>query len=929
MEVFSHVHTLLSFLLAVLFLVDSVSSVGLGETCIDDAACTGTVQGSLCDINSVCVCDRVGHFIDDSNGGCVCDAANQFVSDGGDLCVCDAAKNFADDGNGGCACDAAGNYVDDGNGVCVCDEANGFGLRDDACKLKVDIDGDCSDPTTTFCSDPNSNCDGTSSKCACNADYENKEGVCKRSVAIGGDCSDTTTFCVDANSNCDNQNTCECNTQYEPKDDVCKLRVVAGGNCSDAATTFCVDANSNCDGTACVCNADWVNRNSICKEDKAVGTECNTVTSYCVDGNSSCSDDGTGTSKCLCNDGWDQRADGQGGFLCQVPKQHGEACDTGNAPFDYCVNDNALCDSVNAKCVCDSANSWEWRPAAKKCQQPKLVGEACDKNTSYCTDSFAKCGDITSSGSDSCECDEVNLWFSKDEAGVIVCKRRTFVGKICDEKLSFCDDTNSLCKDDGWGSSVNRCICKEEYLAVKADNGTYQCALKITGDSCRQCEDNLGQCYDTDGDEQRDGCVCPSSRSGDDCTISHVSVKCTRDSMSVCYKPHEGIDFSGGASVGATMYPYGYKTIECLAIPASGGDECEDGNQLLKISIKDVDLARCGIKVLNEPGLKKYETLIVVQRNPNSIDSNDISFRTYCTFDDVKQLSFEGIGVLGVPGNSNGDHLEADIRLSVVNALGQEIPTGVALRLGDSIELVMSLADDGTYGSMKVERCTISSESEMPSTSAVTIPVITDGCPTDNQDHITNENTFKRIEGSTHYLKTGPIEVFKPSRGTSSYVHCTVKLCLTKNEEQCKMTTCPAKSGGNRRKRAVDSASATVKVGWKVFGEGIADGNTDNTVDTPVNTGTTPVVVGAICGVLLVCLAAILVLGAIANRRRKRKAVDAMELKTTASSGAIPEKPEPQVVAYDNHAMTPIVKIHRHRINDTRINPESLAYKDF
>ena len=48
---------------------------------------------------------------------------------------------------------------------------------------------------------------------------------------------------------------------------------------------------------------------------------------------------------------------------------------------------------------------------------------------------------------------------------------------------------------------------------------------------CEQCINNNGMCYDTDGDDQKDGCQCKLSQTGEDCGTVHREYQ--RD-MSLC-----------------------------------------------------------------------------------------------------------------------------------------------------------------------------------------------------------------------------------------------------------------------------------------------------------------------------------------------------------------------------------------------------------
>ncbi|KAK2166985.1 hypothetical protein NP493_1292g00026 [Ridgeia piscesae] len=380
-----------------------------------------------------------------------------------------------------------------------------------------------------------------------------------------------------------------------------------------------------------------------------------------------------------------------------------------------------------------------------------------------------------------CRCDEA---WTKEEGR---CWYYVTLGVLCDRERSRCDTPNSECRPDGDNTGQSRCQCIVGHVRISPGE-TEACVNIITtaqNATCRPCETNDGVCYSVTGVEKA-GCVCPTSRSGPDCSYIHVNVSCDVNTftMRICYDPHEGVNFTAGS----LLYAFGKgRDLACTGWTVSDPDDglCQAGHVRLDLPLDSTKRDRCGTKrLMADPTTLKYETRLVVQRR-SVAGADDIVFKTFCSFRTHADISFRGVGVVGLAGNDRGEHKNPRMTLTALTQIGEEIPQGVALRLGDGLRFRIQLLDDGTYTAARVEACTASSSASMPDWRAVSVPLVIRSCPAAGQDVITLTNQWRPSLGQGNVLRTGIVRMFSLGTGHAVFIHCTVKLCLTGSERDC------------------------------------------------------------------------------------------------------------------------------------------------
>jgi len=337
--------------------------------------------------------------------------------------------------------------------------------------------------------------------------------------------------------------------------------------------------------------------------------------------------------------------------------------------------------------------------------------------------------------------------------------------------------------------------------------------------------------------------------------------------MNVCYEPHADVDLSTGV-----MYAEGHKDdVRCLA--ESDDVTCGNGNYRLSLPIGNNTEAICGMRRIDDSvNSYKYQSRLVVQKDKEVQEKDDRVFDTYCRF--VTYIRADtGIGIGGWPGGGEGEDNDPKLTMYVRNALNENIPRGVALRIGDRIKIDLFLMDiKNNYNGIKVKSCLASTDPVLPHPNAVVRPLIQDGCPAPVQDHITRDNNFRRVGGEPNHLQTGLFGVFRLSRGTALFLHCQVDVCLEENN--CIPETCTARlddvmteegdtltEQGHRVKRETASRTEVNLVGEiHIFDP---DQETSGGL-----TQTQGIIVGVVCGIALI---AVVALSVIASRLKKRK----------------------------------------------------------
>jgi hypothetical protein len=452
-----------------------------------------------------------------------------------------------------------------------------------------------------------------------------------------------------------------------------------------------------------------------------------------------------------------------------------------------------------------------------------------------------------------CKC---NRGYEKDET-LGSCYREGYVNERCvPAGPTRCLTEHSACRPDPRRGGLYLCQCEENYVMVEYpyQSGNHTCGRELASHgltlaSDTACSTCKGTCFDVDGDMRRDGCQCVGSRTGLDCEVMHVHVECkmlaennTKPYMKICYMPHDSVNMSS-----ASMYIDMHKSFpECRAERANqdpANPQCinddtglpmPNNTWVVLVSLEQSQLLTCGVrKSVSDDAFKtKFATAVRIQMDPNYASDHDFVFETYCESSDYGVLSESfPIGERKYD-NAAGKYMAPNMTFAVylpdssVPDRKQVVPQFSAIRMGDPINLAITLNQDDIYSTLRIEECTKADMANINSRNAKTSVIIHNGCPAEGQRDININNNFRRRHsGSQVILETGDIRVsrddYTSSANPVTHIECTVKLCLFGYEDQCIPHTCTAPSNtplaSRRRRQATDSAAETAQLGTDLF----------------------------------------------------------------------------------------------------------------
>ncbi|CAD5124022.1 DgyrCDS12325 [Dimorphilus gyrociliatus] len=375
------------------------------------------------------------------------------------------------------------------------------------------------------------------------------------------------------------------------------------------------------------------------------------------------------------------------------------------------------------------------------------------------------------------------------------------IGEHCLKETRRCLKKHSSCTDSSDG--LHKCMCDQNTLHVRK-NGEEYCAQMITtflDVNCFICENNEGKCYDINDDLLKDGCLCPASRSGENCEIIHVDVKCWVDTMTmnVCYFQHDGINLSTSSRIYTNNHG---EDIKCQGRPNE--KYCKyKGAYLLQLPLKE---DHCGMRKIMMTDSIKYSSKIYVQKY-DMPSVNDIIFDTFCEFITQVRSNFQAVGVIEHARGSVGVHSVPNLSTFIENTIGERVPSDTYMRVGDSVRFIIVLNKRDAYGAIKVRNCIASNSYTLGDDDSLSLPLIAEGCPVANQNTFNSLNNWRRYSSQAHMLETGKIKLFKFSSGSNFFLHCRVILCLMNEMNKCNPSVCSNSTllkSSKRQRRATD-----------------------------------------------------------------------------------------------------------------------------
>lgn len=400
-----------------------------------------------------------------------------------------------------------------------------------------------------------------------------------------------------------------------------------------------------------------------------------------------------------------------------------------------------------------------------------------------------------------------------------ICRIDVELGQKCNGVFAFCKQANSECVHAGGMNSEYRCKCQQDYVAVKNDNGTLQCAKILTkrdNANCSQCYDNDGICYEYFDKSRR--CLCPVSRAGDECERLLVKVQCARHQLDICYEAHKDVNITT-----ASMYAHSYGRVStCRARPSKGSDFCPVGRLQLSLDLSDKELEKCGIQRMTfDADYIRYVAMMDVSRSKDDVDP--YIFKAFCEYQFRKNAQIE-TSVKGINQNDNGERKEPTVKFIAIGQLGEPHKSGDSVRRGDPVKLRISVALDGIYSGVQVQQCVVSTSPQIPDPKASTRLIYEKGCPAANQPYIEKNMLWGSYLGRLNEKETPYFKMFK-MQGPSVYFHCSFTFCMGNDTAPCAPNKCtgdaaapppaaatPKPSSGNSTGSAASAAPAAPAV---------------------------------------------------------------------------------------------------------------------
>lgn len=145
----------------------------------------------------------------------------------------------------------------------------------------------------------------------------------------------------------------------------------------------------------------------------------------------------------------------------------------------------------------------------------------------------------------------------------------------------------------------------------------------------------------------------------------------------------------------------------------------------------------------------------------------------------------------------------------IENAFGERFPSDSFMRVGDSVRFVIVLNKKDTYGAIKVRNCIASDSHTLGAEDS--LPLITDGCPAENQNTFNMNNNWRKGASGSYMLKTGMIKLFKFRSSYNFFLHCKVIICLLNEMYKCNIPDCSNSTSSGmsgRQKRTADQTES-------------------------------------------------------------------------------------------------------------------------
>jgi len=345
----------------------------------------------------------------------------------------------------------------------------------------------------------------------------------------------------------------------------------------------------------------------------------------------------------------------------------------------------------------------------------------------------------------------------------------------------------------------------------------YECGVKLSAyaPGCEVCSNNDGLCYDLNDDGVKDGCSCPVSRTGEDCAAIHANVTCIADpqnglSIQICYKPHDGVDFSASSQMYAEQSA---NNPDCVGVEDTEG-VCPHASRVLTMALSEERREACNIKKIQQSQQTNYESRIYV----TTVAGSQIIFDTFCTFQTNVDTS-SGVGTIARSNGEEGLTVLPNLVFDVRRTDNSPLQDGESIDINDEVRIYASLQDDDNYGALRVENCLFSNKQTIPGgNNWEYMLILRNSCPTDT-NFLNPGNTFEMVKSNPKELRSGKLKFKKFSTSFMTYLICEIKVCLNDRTDECETVLCGPESSQpslGRRKRAVQASGSE---GNKFFAE--------------------------------------------------------------------------------------------------------------